>query len=303
MKFQDVPFSPGTFFDVGSSKVKRCSKDKTESSEKVMEESADEITIATQEDGLFSCPTEGCVLTYQKHSNLEKHMFYGKCKLVTERETLLDQAKIMYHKKLLEGASQQPHIAAASKTTSSTAKSLEQGWALKSSKGGKRFNVNQKSYLDDKFQLGQDTGHKADPTQVARDLRHAKRDNGDRRFKYDEFLTPQQIKSYFSRKAAKLKYKDDAATDNKAIEDQRSYSSAREQIIQEIHIQHPIIYDTYELCHMYKTEKIKKLSIALLRHICVYFDFDVSDLPERRKAPYIALISQLVLSCSCGGKA
>ena len=154
-KFQDVPFSSGTFVEISSSKPARNSStvNKVSDAEKVPEEKDD---MAVLKNGLFSCPIEGCVKTFEKYSNLEKHMFYAQCNLVTERECPLDQAKIMYRKKLLEGVSQQPHIHAVSTLLcTSTAKSLEKGWALKTSKGGKTFNTNQKSYLDEKFRLGQ----------------------------------------------------------------------------------------------------------------------------------------------------
>ena len=83
--------------------------------------------------------------------------------------------------------------------------SLSQGWALRQTEKAAPFNANQRSYLDEKFLIGQSTGIKADPSQVARDLRKARTESGKRRFSIDEFLTPQQIKSYFSRKAAKTK--------------------------------------------------------------------------------------------------
>ena len=35
-------------------------------------------------------------------------------------------------------------------------------------------------------------------------MRRAKNENGERRFAVDEFLSPQQIKSYFSRSVAKI---------------------------------------------------------------------------------------------------
>jgi len=54
---------------------------------------------------LFSCPGEGCVSTFQRHCNLERHMHYGKCKFVEERYSLLDKAKIIYAEKLQEGSS------------------------------------------------------------------------------------------------------------------------------------------------------------------------------------------------------
>ena len=83
--------------------------------------------------------------------------------------------------------------------------SLSQAWALRQTEKAARFNANQRSYLDEKFLIGQSTGIKADPSQVACDLRNARTGSGKQRFSIDEFLTPQQIKSYFSRKVAKTK--------------------------------------------------------------------------------------------------
>jgi hypothetical protein len=171
-KFNDTPFSAGGFVEVSPSKRKMpCPKKNLNEDE----EESKETEMSTQEDGIFSCPIEGCIKTFQRHYNLESHMSYRKCQLVTERNTLLDKAKILYQQKLSEGASEQPHIAAVMKASVSRRTSLAQGWALKTSKTGKRFNINQKKYMDEKFALGQETGHKADPEQVARDMRRVSR--------------------------------------------------------------------------------------------------------------------------------
>ena len=95
------------------------------------------------------------------------------------------------------------------------ARPLSQGRAIRQTKKAARFNENQRSYLEEKFLIGQSTGIKADPSQVARDLRNARTESGKRRFSIDEFLTPQQIKSDFSRKAAKTKQ---AVADEEATE-------------------------------------------------------------------------------------
>ena len=47
--------------------------------------------------------------------------------------------------------------------------SLSEGWALKTTKKSARFNEAQKKCLKDKFNLGQQTGHKQDPERVAKD--------------------------------------------------------------------------------------------------------------------------------------
>ena len=121
---------------------------------------------------LYSCPWEGCVKTFQRHCSLEQLLLYGKCEMEVERYSLLDMAKLMYNEQLVQGSSEHPHIPgpAVSLSTKSTA----------------RFNVNQKTYLDDKFGIGQQTGKKADPTQASQDMRHTKNVEVARRFTVDD---------------------------------------------------------------------------------------------------------------------
>ncbi|XP_068721563.1 uncharacterized protein [Montipora capricornis] len=180
---------------------------------------------------LFSCPIQGCTLSFKRHSNLENHISYGKCRLRKEKLTVLDQAKVLYAQKLSEGTTEQPSMQSVTAGKLSET-SLSQGWAIRQTKKAARFNENQRSYLGEKFLIGQSTGIKADPSQVARDLRNARTESGKQRFSIDEFLTPQQIKSYFSRKAAKTKQvvADEEATEL-AQKDHQTYSLARETIM------------------------------------------------------------------------
>ena len=93
-----------------------------------------------------------------------------QCKLVPEKETLLDRAKKLYQTKLIEGTS-----ASATILGDTTGKDnmgiLPEGWALKSPKKATRFNKAPKHYLEEIFNFGQETGHKMDPT-IARDMRY-----------------------------------------------------------------------------------------------------------------------------------
>lgn len=255
----------------------------------------------------MSCPVDGCICTYQKYSNLERHLHFGKCKLVAEKHTLLDQAILSYVEKVQEGATSQPTLAAPTSSDLCSVAPLVQGWALKGTKKATRFNENQRQYLDDKFQIGQESGHKADPERVSRDMRYARGDNGQRRFKVHEFLTAQQIQGYFSRTAAKLRHatapqQSEGDTDDRdfqAAHEEEAYSSVRASIIEECQLVHPIVYDTHNICHLYATNRLSKLSVAQLRLICSHFNMDMEGQPSRRKAPYISYISDLVGSCSC----
>ena len=68
-----------------------------------------------------------------------------------------------------------------------------------------RFNEKQKTYLEAKFYIGQSTGRKLEPDVVAKEMRRAQATDGERLFCGSVFLTLQQVSSYFSRLAAKLR--------------------------------------------------------------------------------------------------
>ena len=98
----------------------------------------------------------------------------------------------------MEGDSAQPTFAVQAEQCEAV-ESLQKGWALKGSKKAARFTADQRKNLEDKFRIGQETGHKADPEQVTREMWYARNERGERRFKVDEFLTAGQIQSFFSR--------------------------------------------------------------------------------------------------------
>ena len=83
-------------------------------------------------------------------------------------------SKVLYAQKLSEGTTEQPSMQSVTAGKQSET-SLSQGWAIRQTKKAARFNENQRSYLDEKFLIGQSTGIKADPSQVA--TRPSKRKN------------------------------------------------------------------------------------------------------------------------------
>jgi hypothetical protein len=225
---------------------------------------------------------------------------YGKCKLKIERESLLDKAKIKYTDKLLHGSGEQP-VMASSSIPATTKDISPKGWALKKTKSNTRFNDQAKSYLNEKFEIGKQSGHKLDPATVSRDMRYAKDQHCNRRFSLSEFLTPQQVQSYFSRRASKQKNRQEKIpeADRAAAEDQTAYSNTRSTTLEECQLVHPIVLDSYNLCNLTATNGLTKMSVSLLRMICEHFDIDISGISCHRKAPYIDLIRNMVNSCSC----
>ena len=237
---------------------------------------------------------------FQQHGSLENHLQYGSCKLVPERENLFDKAKICYTDKLLHDRGIHPVLPSFTLPLL-TGEIKPKGWALKVTKKVTHFNEKRKKYLEEKFLLGQETGRKVESATVAQEMRYAKDEAGSRRFTFDEFLTPQKVQSFFSRMAAKLRNRqeDVLEEDTTAAEDQAAFSSTRADILENCQLTHPIVYDSFNLCALYASNGFKKLSVNMLRLMCEYFDLDVWNIPRSRKAPFIELISILVLTCTC----
>ena len=120
-----------------------------------------------------------------------------------------DRAKVLYSQKLEE-----LFLGETSSTVQKAIKPLqtvEMGWALKAKRKRTAFTKRQKEYMTEKFNIGKISGCKIDPNTAADDMRLSGR------FERVEFLTGQQIGSFFSRLAQKDK-KMDEVTDLQAAE-------------------------------------------------------------------------------------
>ena len=92
-----------------------------------------------------------------------------------------------------------------------------------------RFSEAQRWYLESRFKVGQETGLKLDPVDVARDMRYARKQQGAKLFTVDEFLTAQQIQSYFSR-ASILRH---SHSDDPESEQDKDFMAAEEELVLE----------------------------------------------------------------------
>ena len=118
-----------------------------------------------------------------------------------------------------------------------------------------------------------------------------------------------QIQSYFSRKASKLRnaHSDDEQSDQEedviedvmAAEDEAAHENVRTAVLEEVALRHPIVFDTFNLCDMYGSGKLRKLRVSMLRSICEYFDIEVRNIKQTRKVPYLSLLGELLETCDC----
>lgn len=67
-------------------------------------------------------------------------------------------------------------------------------------------------------------------------------------------------------------------------------------ITTEISVVHPIHYDVYDLCNMYKQEKLSVFKVAMLKEICAHFE-----LPFKSKVKKSSYEYNMYTSCSLKG--
>jgi len=116
-------------------------------------------------------------------------MIFDEHVIQSKKVTIYERAKQGYAKRLEEGSHANPALQTKFEVFQEE-NNLKQGWALKSCKSRSPFNDKQ----------GERTGIKANPDIVAKTMRRARNKKNERVFQVSEFLTSQQVASYFSRK-------------------------------------------------------------------------------------------------------
>ena len=220
----------------------------------------------TEKEGIFPCPESGCQMIFEKFGDLETHLDVGDHTPGTlKMESVFDKLRREWAQKLStvdpvkKSAGADSSTATASKSAGSTCE-LPLGWALQSPRrGATRFSATVKEYLTPKFDIREKTGDKADPMQVASDMRNAKVYNNSRLFKREEWLTKIQVKGFFSHLAAARRRRgneDIDLHDAYAEEEEEEREKLLADIASELSLQHPICYDTTDLCKCVKEDKL-----------------------------------------------
>jgi len=128
------------------------------------------------ESVLFDCPEPNCIRKYQFYGNLIRHLAGGKHQYKPERETMQDVVQSMFKKKLetIYTATDEVHSFMIDESQARTSQCvasqhpLQRGWALGEPTVNVRFNRNQVSWLNEKFDHGKVTGHKFHAGELAK---------------------------------------------------------------------------------------------------------------------------------------
>ena len=134
-------------------------------------------------------------------------------------------------------------------------------------------------------------------------MRRAKNVDGTRMFRKEVFSPPNKLQA--SSRVLQQKKKLDADfgdMDDMLLLQELFDTDLREmkqKVTDEIVVQHPILFENFNICKMSSESKLSKLSVSMLQDICANFQLDTSSIKGRFKKPYIQLLEEMVANCSC----
>ncbi len=131
-----------------------------------------------EEEKVFKCQEEGCALSFHSIEEVEAHRtFFDHNKLKTKTEGLYDTLRRKWVGTFSSVTYQSGSKTAETKSIPGKAKpsSVQKGWALHEPRGKKsRFSEKVRNYLTAKYDIGERTKHKCDPSQVSHGHRRTK---------------------------------------------------------------------------------------------------------------------------------
>ncbi len=132
-------------------------------------------------------------------------------------------------------------------------------------------------------------------------MREARNSDGSFLFDASEYLAAKQTATSFSRLARKraAQVGESKEEELEARVEEDGIENLAGNIINEIGLTHPIMFDTYNLCDLATGSKVSKFSISMLQEICTFYDLDTSFIKAKRKKPYIEILTNFIGNCTC----
>ena len=171
-------------------------------------------SITEEEHRLFECSEPGCNYVFNSFDELELHREIGTHSRFINNESVYDTLRREWAKKFttIDNTSSTQPFQPSAESLKTGITDLQMGWALSKPKTGSvRFSDKIRQYFIYKFDAGEKTGEKANPIQVAADIRTTTDNGGNRYFTREEWLTPTQIKGFFHDKRS---YKEQLADEH-----------------------------------------------------------------------------------------
>ncbi|KAL9960337.1 hypothetical protein ACROYT_G033784 [Oculina patagonica] len=279
-----------------------------------------ETQESEKEAALFECKEPGCSSVFKTFDELQDHIHFGEhvSSVQANQESIYDRLRrdwaLKFATMSIDSRQKLPPTEDSRQpdSPSGVCKFEASGWALQKPRGGgTRFSENVRSYLTVRFDVGAQTGRKADPVQVAADMRTTRNADGSRRFPRDEWLTKEQVQSFFSRLSALRRRKGSSGAESVESDDEgdlllqeevsflndKRRDKEVEDIFNNVGVMHPMMYDGYDICEQTKQEGLSKFNVKTLKAICNHFELPFKS--KDTKATLVNKITDMVKECSC----
>ena len=163
---------------------------------------------------------------------------------------------------------------------------------------------NVKTFLMNKFEEGVGTGNKANPVQVAREMKILRNEDGKLMFKPEEWRTAQQISGLFSHQILVQHHRgidseEIPEEDIVAVESEMAFHALRGLVMEDMgKLSHPIIVGISNVCERVKDNRLGSLKLADLKEICQQLHLTTSG-PLSKKKTFFVAIERFPASCTC----
>ena len=272
------------------------------------------------ESEIFSCSESTCVLTFKSERDAQAQLDSGKHVKELGSVSLYDTIRSRWAERVTgisNVAQEASAVFAHEESASSKTKASSMGWALKATQKRPRLEEKVKAYLIEKYEAGERSGTKADPSSVSREMKLRRDDKGELVFQPEKWKTVKTIKIFFSRYSAKLKQqgvskpKDmggsqpevegEMADDMEALEFETAIQNLRQAVYNDLKIpEHPSEVNQLNICKLMQEGKPKTLKLQDLKAICTTIGLTTEGSQARKKS-FVEPLKELVKKCTCKG--
>ena len=135
-------------------------------------------------------------------------------------------------------------------------------------------------------------------------MRNARTHDNQRLFAKDDWLTKLQVQGFFSRLASARRkqgwYGADMSEEVDKGDEVGDQRHAVEDVIENLGFKRPIIFDVYNICQYYHSNKLHLFNVSMLKDMCRYFEIPYKSRDPKRDL--LAKVSELVKECECSKK-
>ena len=83
-----------------------------------------------------------------------------------------------------------------------------------------------------------------------------------------------------------------------ANEEECNFDQVRKSVNQYINLQHPIVFDQYDICQLVHDEKLNKLTISVMEKTCLELGLATPNPPVHCRSPFEQALKGAVALCS-----